>query len=206
MPDRLEMNSRDNDQPELRQLMGLLCERDQAALGQLYDRTLSRVYGLILRVVGNPADAEEVVSDLYLQAWERARDYRPERGSVIAWLKTMAWSRAIDRKRRGRHFAQEVALHPEAADGAYTECEGLSAEAAVQAWTSARAVQQAFTELSEIQQRILTLAFHHDMSHQDIAALTEIPLGTVKSHARRGLAALRAGLGANSGTRGSDYV
>lgn len=192
----------DNDESELRGLLGAICERNEQALGQLYDCTLGRVYGLILRVVRNPADAEEVVSDLYLQVWERARDYRPERGSVSAWLKTMAWSRAVDRQRRARRFAREVDLHPDQDEAAYTECESLSAEAAVMAWASANAVHQAFAVLTDVQKRVLTLAFQEEMTHQDIAAATNLPLGTVKSHARRGLAALRGALGGES----SDHV
>lgn len=192
----------ESDEGELQTLLKAISGREQNALGLLYDRTLGRVYGLILRVVRNPADAEEVVSDLYLQVWERAGDYHPERGSVIAWLKTMAWSRAVDRQRRSRRFANEVELHPDREDAAYMECESLSAEAAVSAWSSASAVQAAFSVLSDVQKKILTLAFHQDMTHQDIAALTELPLGTVKSHARRGLTALREALGAE----GRDHV
>ena len=68
---------------------------------------LSRIYRLILRVVRNPADAEEVVGDVYLQVWEKACDFRSDRGCVLAWLKTLAWSRAVDRQRRGRKYAGE---------------------------------------------------------------------------------------------------
>lgn len=190
------------DEGELRGLLSQVAKHDEQALGSFYDRTLSRVYGLILRVVRNPADAEEVVSDLYLQVWERAGDYQPERGPAIAWLRTLAWSRAVDRQRRSRRFAREVELHPEAADGAYAECESQSAELAVMAWSSAQAVQRSFSALSDAQKRILTLAFQQDMSHQEISVATRIPLGTVKSHARRGLAALRQALGGEGGEHG----
>jgi RNA polymerase sigma-70 factor (ECF subfamily) len=196
------LTSPESDEPELQGLLRAIGAHDEMALGRFYDCTLSRVYGLIQRVVRNPADAEEVVSDLYLQVWERACDYQAERGSVTAWLKTMAWSRAVDRQRRSRRFAREVDLHPDQDDAAYTECESLSAEAAVMAWTSANAVQRAFRVLSDVQKQVLTLAFQQEMTHQDIAAMTQIPLGTVKSHARRGLAALREALGGQS----SDHV
>ena len=186
----------DSEQIELQSLLARICDRDEQALGCFYDQTLSRVFGLILRVVGNQADAEEVAGDLYMQVWERAADYQPGRGPVLAWLRTLAWSRAVDRQRRGRRFAREVELHPEAQDGAYTECEDLSAEVVATAWSSAQAVQRAFCALSELQKQILTMAFQQDMSHQEISKLTQIPLGTVKSHARRGLASLRVALGA----------
>ena len=184
----------ENDEADLQDLLRRVADRDEPALGSFYDCTLSRVYGLILRVVRNAADAEEVVGDLYLQVWERAGDYKPGRGTVLAWLRTLAWSRAMDRQRRGRRFAREVQLHPHDQDDAYTECESLGAEAMMTAWSSAQAVQRAFSALSEVQRRILTLAFQQDMTHQEIAALIRMPLGTVKSHARRGLAALREAL------------
>ena len=187
-----------SEQAELQVELLRIADRDELALGRFYDLTLSRIYGLILRVVRNPADAEEVVGDVYLQVWEKACDFRSERGCVLAWLKTLAWSRAVDRQRRGRRYAMEVELHPEGSEPAYTECEGQDAEAAVMAWSSADAVAKAFRVLSDVQKQILTLAFHQEMSHQDIAQQTGLPLGTVKSHARRGLAALRTALGGGS--------
>lgn len=184
----------DADQGQLANLLGAIAVSDSQALGRFYDLTLGRVYGLILRVVRNPADAEEVAGDLYLQVWEKACEYRADRGSVIAWLKTLAWSRAVDRQRRDRHRNQEMPLHPEDDSPAYTECEEQSVEQLAQAWSSSRIVQQAFAVLSDIQKQVLTMAFHEDMSHQDIAARICLPLGTVKSHARRGLASLRQAL------------
>jgi RNA polymerase sigma-70 factor (ECF subfamily) len=192
----------DSEELALRQLLARIAAGEQQALGQFYDQTLAKVYGLILRVLRNPADAEEVVSDLFLQVWEKARDYQPDRGGALAWLRTLAWSRAVDRQRRQRRHALEMELHPEDGEDTYADCEQLQPETAAAAWSSARAVQAAFGNLSEVQKQILTLAFQQDMSHQDIASHTGMPLGTVKSHARRGLSALRAALGAE----GSEHV
>ena len=183
------------EQAEICALLSRVAARDAAALGELYDRCLSRVYGLILRVLRNPADADEVVGDLFLQVWEKAGDYQPGRGSALAWLRTLAWSRAVDRQRRQRRHASDIELHPEGEQSTYAECEDLEPETAAAAWSSARAVRQAFQMLTDVQQNVLTLAFQQDMSHQDIASHIGLPLGTVKSHARRGLAALRAALG-----------
>jgi RNA polymerase sigma-70 factor (ECF subfamily) len=187
-------NSADVDECQLTGLLRAIAGRDAEALGRFYDLTLGRVYGLILRVVRNPADAEEVAGDLYLQVWEKAPEYRAERGSVLAWLKTLAWSRAVDRQRRDRRRGMETPLHPEGDEDAYTQCEGLTVEQAAEAWSSERAIQAAFAALTDVQKQVLTLAFHEDMSHQDIAEHTRLPLGTVKSHARRGLACLRQAL------------
>lgn len=192
----------DSEELALQALLARIVAGDAAALGQFYDQTLAKVYGLILRVLRNPADAEEVVSDLFLQVWEKAGDYRADRGSALAWLRTLAWSRAVDRQRRQRRHGLEIELHPEDCEDTYADCEEMQPETAAAAWSSARAVRGAFEALSETQQQILTLAFQQDMSHQDIASHLAMPLGTVKSHARRGLAALRAALGGE----GSDHV
>jgi RNA polymerase sigma-70 factor (ECF subfamily) len=184
-----------DDEQLLRSLIVRIRARDEQALASLYDLTLGRVYGLVLRVVRQPADAEEVVGDLYMHVWEKAADYAPERGAVMAWLQTQAWSRAVDRLRRVRRRSQEVSLHPEEGEAAYRECEGLGVEQIAEACYASQGIRQAFKSLTDAQQNILQLAFFEDMSHQEISDRTGIPLGTVKSHARRGLAALRAVLG-----------
>ena len=175
-------------------LLARIARGDAQAVAALYDVSLPLVYGLVLRLLRNPADAEEVVGDLYLQVWEHAADFDPGRGGALAWLRTLAWSRAVDRQRRQRRHGLDVPLHPDDDAAAYASmaCEALEPEAAAEAWSSARAVRAAFDHLSDIQRRILTLAFQQDMSHHDIALATGLPLGTVKSHARRGLQALRA--------------
>jgi RNA polymerase sigma-70 factor (ECF subfamily) len=176
-------------------LIARICRHDAEALASLYDLTLSRVYGLILRVVRQPADAEEVVCDLFMQVWEKAADFAPERGAVMAWLQTQAWSRAVDRLRKIRRRSHEMSLHPEDSEVAYRECEGLGVEQIAEASYASQGIRQAFKSLTDAQRNILQLAFFEDMSHQEISDRTGIPLGTVKSHARRGLAALRAVLG-----------
>ena len=90
------------DEAALVALLGRIRFGDAEALGQLYDQTLGQVHGLALRVVGNAQDAEEVVADVFLQVWEQAVGFCPERGAVMAWLLTLAWSRAVDKQRRGR--------------------------------------------------------------------------------------------------------
>jgi RNA polymerase sigma-70 factor (ECF subfamily) len=184
-----------DDDQQLRGLIVRICARDDQALASLYDLTLGRVYGLILRVVRQPADAEEVVCDLFMQVWDKAADYVPERGSVMAWLQTQAWSRAVDRLRKVRRRGNEISLHPEDGESAYRECEGLGVEQIAEAWYAGNGIRQAFKTLTEAQRNILQMAFFEDMSHQEISDRTGIPLGTVKSHARRGLATLRAVLG-----------
>lgn len=184
---------------ELTVLLRRIAARDAEALGRFYDLTLGRSYAMAMRVLRDPSEAEECVGDVYWQVWERAGDYRAERGAPLAWLHTLAWSRAVDRLRRLRRQPITLSVHPEDGEAPYMACEGLRVEDAVEHWSSARAVQSAFGRLSDVQQRVLRLAFEQDLSHQDIATATGLPLGTVKSHARRGLAQLRQALEAEEG-------
>lgn len=183
-----------DDAAQLAALLERISQRDSDALSQLYQLTLGRIYAVAMRVLENPADAQETVGDVYLQVWSKAADYSSERGEPMAWLQTLAWSRALDRRRRRQRNAREVELHPEETQDAYTECEEISVEQAAERWWSARAVRRAFVELSEPQQVVLRLLFEEDMSQQEVAEKTGWPLGTVKSHSRRGLAVLREAL------------
>ena len=141
--------------------------------------------------VRRPIRAEEAVADTYLQVWNQAADYQRQRGEPMAWLQTLAWSRAMDINRRRRRRSLEVELHPDDDAAAYRECEEPGAEQLAERWWAARQVRAAFAALSEPQQCVLRLLFHEDLSQQEVADRTGWPLGTVKSHARRGLASLR---------------
>jgi RNA polymerase sigma-70 factor, ECF subfamily len=174
-----------------RALIFRIAKQDAKALAELYELTLSRVYAVVMRVLRHAADAEEVVSEVYLQVWDKANSFQSERGSVMAWINTLAWSRAVDKLRKTKRESARHSLHPEDMDAAYTECEELNAEQIAESWSSSKAIQKAMLGLSEVQQRVLRLAYTEDLSHQDIANALNLPLGTVKSHCRRALAALR---------------
>lgn len=173
------------------ELICRIAKQDADALAELYELTVSRVYAVAMRVLRHAADAEEVISDVYLQVWEKANRFEAERGTVMAWMNTMAWSRAVDRLRKTRRECVQQSLHPDDLEDTYKECEELNAEQIAESWSSAKAIQKALQGLSEIQQKVLRLAYTQDLSHQDIASTLNLPLGTVKSHCRRGLAALR---------------
>jgi RNA polymerase sigma-70 factor (ECF subfamily) len=173
---------------------------DTAALGQLYDLALPRVYGLAMRVLRQPEDAEEVVGDVFLQAWEQAAGFCPERGAVMAWLLTLTWSRAVDRQRRGRRQRLEQPLHPEAADETYRPGEDNPHDV-LDRLGNTQSVLRAFRALTPAQRTVIELTYLEDLSQPEIAARTGLPLGTVKSHARRGLAAMRAALMAEGESR-----
>ena len=173
-----------------RQWIERIRDGDAQALAALYDATVERVFAIALRLLGDAADAEEAVADVYAQVWRRAGRYDPQRGGVGAWLAVLAHSRAIDRRRRrdaaplvaGDEAERMLALQGDASD-AYDLVEALQQGSRVRA---------AMAQLSPAQRRLIGLAFLNDLSHPEIAALTGLPLGTVKSHIRRGLEALRA--------------
>lgn len=181
------------DEAALVALLGRIRFGDAEALGQLYDQTLGQVHGLALRVLGNPQDAEEVVADVYMQVWERSASYCPDRGAVMAWLQTLAWSRALDHRRRSRRHSPP-GLHPDGAELTYTKSEDPTPEQMAARHLRAGRVRAALDDLAPGQRRVLELACYEELSHAEIAERTGLPLGTVKSHARRGLAALRSAM------------
>lgn len=173
------------------ELICRIAAQDSQALAEFYELTVSRVYAVVMRVLRHAADAEEVIGDVYLQVWDKAGSFQSERGTVMAWMNTLAWSRAVDKLRKTKREHIHQALHPDNLEETYTQCEELNAEQMAESWSSSKAIQKALQGLSEIQQRVLRLAYTDDLSHQDIASALNLPLGTVKSHCRRGLAALR---------------
>lgn len=165
-----------------------IAQGDNDALGKLYDATLGKVYGLALRITGKAESAEEVVSDVYFQAYREAARFDAERGVVIAWLLMLTRSRALDHLRRrdiAESHPEPHSLHPErhVADGnpldSLLELEG-----------NVR-LREAMNELLPLQRQMLALSFFRDFSHQEIAGHTGMPLGTVKSHIRRALEKLK---------------
>jgi RNA polymerase sigma-70 factor (ECF subfamily) len=138
-------------------------------------------------MLGNAADAEEVVCETYVQAWQSAARFDPERGSVLGWLLMICRSRSLDllRQRRGRAAAEGLASRL-GKDDSVPGPEGLLRQ--VQSGT---AVHRALRALSPLRRQLVALAFLRGMSHQEIARAVQLPIGTVKSHLRRALLGMR---------------
>jgi RNA polymerase sigma-70 factor (ECF subfamily) len=161
---------------------------DQQALAALYDATSRTVYGLLLRILSDASAAEEVLLDVYTQAWRQAASYSRERGTALAWLTTIARSRAIDRLRRGRQEQQRT----ESLDPAQQfACAGASAEDDARASEVRAVVRAALDSLAPEQREVIELAYYGGMSHSEIAAARGLPLGTVKTRTRLGMMRLR---------------
>lgn len=159
---------------------------DETGMALLYDGTLGHVYGLALRVTRDADAAEDVVADTYLQVWQQAGRYDSQRGAPLAWLLNMARSRALDYLRR--RGPPQAALPADELDAPADGADPLSLVMALERGTRLHA---AIAGLSPTVQRLLGLAFFRGLSHGEIAELTGLPLGTVKSHLRRAQDTLR---------------
>ncbi len=172
-------------------LIARIASRELRALDQLYDATVDRLHALATRVSGDPRDAEEVVADVYQYVWENHAQYDGSRGNGMAWLSMLTWSRASDRRRRRKPESSLEALHPEALSAAYTGCEENSGANEMEAFVDGHRVRLALANLRGEQRQLLLMAFYEGASHAEIAERTGMPLGTVKSHIRRGMDCLR---------------
>lgn len=159
---------------------------DRGALEELYDRHTPMLYAVALRIVRRPADAEDVVQETWVQAWKNAATWEASRGSVAAWLLTIARSRAIDRFRSlaSRTNAESAVETP--AEAPADEPGTLAASRQIGA-----RVRQALGVLPERERRALELAYFGGLSQSEIAQQLGAPLGTVKSWCRQGLLRLR---------------
>ena len=164
---------------------------DHDALAELYDRHARPIYSLALRILQDPSDAEDVVQEVFSQAWQQAGRYDPSRGAVAAWLLTVGRSRAIDRLRarraRPENLMDERAVLNVVDLGQTQDQQILSAEQIAR-------VRAALDELPVLQRVAIELAYYEGLTHAEIAARLEQPLGTVKTRIRLALLKLRDGL------------
>ena len=172
------------------ELLVLLSRGDLDGAACLYDRYAPMLLGLSMRIVRDRAEAEDVIHDAFMTMSDRAAQYAPERGSVVAWLVTLVRNLSIDRTRRRER--RGVILRRVATDDARPQApdpESLLTDA-----TSHAHVRRALAALPDVQRTTLEIAFFEGLSYPEIAAREGVPLGTIKSRAARALAALRASL------------
>lgn len=166
-------------------LVEAIARGSRLSLKRLYELESRRLYGIALRIVRRSDVAADVLQDAFLQVWQNARQYSPERGSAEAWLTGIVRFRAIDAVRKlGRELPSadpmlgDATIEPDV-------IERLGSEA------DADALKRCMGLLDGEQQRSIVLAFVEGLSHSEIAARLSAPLGTVKSWVRRGLLNLR---------------
>lgn len=172
-------------EPNLRTWIAQVVERDETALGYLYDAMAGRIYALALRITRDVQTAEEVVEDTFWQIWRQAPRFDPARGNAMAWMMTMTRSRAIDALRR---------VDPAMLDSEFAEREAGLADGPEELLANSQSGKQlnaALARLEPLPRQLVALAFFRGLSHEEIATHTGLPLGTVKSHIRRALVRLR---------------
>ena len=161
---------------------------NQSALGRLYDQTSPIVYGLVLRIVGDPADADEVTLDVYTQVWRSARHFDSHRGTVRAWLVMVARSRAIDRirskagRRRREQGSPEMPILPDTSP---------NPEVAAEIGQQRRIIAHALNALTVAERQLIEMVYFEGLSHSELSQRTGLPLGTVKTRIRSGMIKLR---------------
>jgi RNA polymerase sigma-70 factor (ECF subfamily) len=171
---------------EDREIIQRMAARDASALDVFYTRYNRLAFSLVYRIVGNREDAEEVLTEVFWQVWQQSTRYDASRGKPIAWLLTIARTRAIDRLRSSRQHAQ--------ADEIDEQRDPPPAPAGPDPFVLAdtrEAVQQALQSLPEQQRIPLEMAYFQGMSHTEIAASLGQPLGTIKDRIRTGMTHLR---------------
>ncbi len=156
------------------------------ALSDFYDATLGKVYGVAIRIVGDAALAEDVVTDVYHDAWNNAAAYSRERGRPLAWLLTICRNRALDRYRHESAAARTV----EAAAAQQLSDAADEPEVLLASVEEGDVVHALLATISTEDRQLIALAFFKGLTHQQIAEVTAMPLGTVKSRIRRALNSL----------------
>lgn len=178
---RMAADSTDDDHDAA--LVARMAEGDREALAQLYERHSSLLLGLAVRIVRERREAEDLLHDVFLEAWRAAKDFDPKRGRVRTWLAIRMRSRALDQQKSAR-------VSRNAGDGGL---EVIVDETEVSSPDHAR-VRRALAELGAEQRRVVELAYFEGLSCTEIAARVAIPVGTVKSRLAAGLERLRSGM------------
>ena len=164
---------------------------DQGAFARLYDMLSPRAFGLILRVLVDRSQSEEVLQEVFLEVWQSASRFAPNRGQGRSWVLTIAHRRAVDRVRSSQASTnRDVRAGFRDLDVAH---DGVAEQAELR--IEGERVAAALSTLPEAQREALTLAYYGGYSQSEIAALMGAPLGTIKTRMRDGLSRLRAEMG-----------
>lgn len=177
--------------PTHEDLIRLVALGDEAAFEELYDAVAPRVYGLVRRVVRDPAQSEEVTQEVFVDVWAQATRFDADRGKAISWILVIAHRRAVDRVRASqasadRDLRQGIKEYQDSYDDVADT---------VETQMEAERVRKALETLTAPQREAISLAYYGGYTHQEVAELLKIPVGTVKTRIRDGMIRLRDRLG-----------
>ncbi|GAA1583557.1 sigma-70 family RNA polymerase sigma factor [Actinoplanes couchii] len=174
-------------EPDAGALLRAVAQGDEQAFGKLYDLVAPRVYGLIRRVLRDPALAEEVAQEVMVEVWRSAARFDPDRGSPTAWVFTIAHRRAVDRVRAEQAAADRTIRAGAAAVD--TPYDAVADE--VTGRLERQQVRHCLDDLTDLQRQAVTLAYYQGHTYPQVSELLKVPLATVKTRMRDGLIRLR---------------
>jgi RNA polymerase sigma-70 factor, ECF subfamily len=178
-------------EPDADALLQLVARGDENAFEKLYDVLIGPVFGLVRRVVRDPAQSEEVTQEVMVELWRTAARYSPERGSAMTWVMTLAHRRAVDRVRSAQSSAdREVRVVTSEASRPFDEV----AEQVTMRLEHEQ-VRRCLGTLTDLQRESIMLAYYGGRTYREVGELLDTPLGTIKTRLRDGLIRLRDCLG-----------
>jgi RNA polymerase sigma-70 factor (ECF subfamily) len=172
---------------------------DQAAFAELYDAVAARVHGTVLGVVRDPAQAEEVTQEVFVEVWRIAPRFDGNRGSVAAWITTIAHRRAVDRVRSEQSARVRADADSRRAEAPRDVVADAVVDDAQSEFDRAR-VRRALDRLTEAQRQSVELAYFGGHTYREVALLLGLPEGTIKTRIRDGMIRLRDELTTNEPT------
>ncbi len=173
-------------------LLDRIADRDEAALRELYDITSRKLYGLALKMVGRVDLAEDVLQECYLNVWRIASDYRSSLSPPLGWMSVIVRSRALDMLRRlsSQMDGKMQSIDDEESQQIASSEVGLLD--AAMAGEQAGALNNCLSKIEAKQRDVIVWAYFRDMSHSELASQFDLPIGTIKTWIRRGLAQLKS--------------
>lgn len=184
------------ESPATRQqsLLGRVALGDRVAFGELYDEMAPRVLGLVKRLLRDHSQSEEVTQEIFLEIWQTASRFDPNKGGASTWILTMTHRRAVDRVRASQSSRdRDVKVGIRDMDADYDHV----AES-VETTVEHERVVKAMARLTDLQREAITLSYYGGYSNSEVATILSVPIGTIKTRIRDGMIRLRDELGVTS--------
>jgi RNA polymerase sigma-70 factor (ECF subfamily) len=168
------------------------CSRgDEDAFARVYDASADRLFGLVLRVIRDRAQAEEVLQDAFLDIWRQSARFDEERGSALSWMMTIAHRKAVDRVRSAEAQVRRDSAYELRKTGREYDATAEDAHRNI----DAQRVRKALQTLTDTQRGALELAYFGGYTHREVAVMLDVPVGTAKTRIRDGLIRMRDAMG-----------